>query len=130
MSKEKPNMKLRMPGKDYTDPGYYFCTLVVEGRRHLLGRVVEVVESASGKQTLDASIDGKQNRNASVVDKQNADAISFSNGRWEVAASQLPHLPFGHGRLNRGACIAYTPFGQKVAKKIERIPFDDPTIKG
>lgn len=39
MSKESPNMKLRMPGKDYTDPGYYFCTRTVLGRQHLFGEI-------------------------------------------------------------------------------------------
>lgn len=32
-------MKLRMPGKDYSDPGYYFCTRTVLGRRHLFGKI-------------------------------------------------------------------------------------------
>lgn len=41
LSKPKePNMKMRMPGKDYTDPGYYFITMVVLGRRRLFGRIV------------------------------------------------------------------------------------------
>lgn len=39
MSKESPNMKLRMQGKDYTDPGYYFCTRTVLGRQHLFGKI-------------------------------------------------------------------------------------------
>ena len=38
-------MKLRMPGKDYTEPGWYFITMVVEGRRHLFGRVMAVEDS-------------------------------------------------------------------------------------
>lgn len=126
MSKEKPNMKLRMPGKDYTDPGYYFCTLVVEGRRHLLGCVVEVEETASGKQNQN-TISG-ENENASVMPSDNG---AYGNTmRTGVAASQLPEMPFGHSTPYKGACIAYTPFGQKVVRKIERIPFDDPSIEG
>lgn len=39
MSSDNPNMKLRMPGKDYSDPGYYFCTRTVLGRRHLFGKI-------------------------------------------------------------------------------------------
>lgn len=85
-------MKLRMPGKDYTDPGYYFCTLVVNGRRHLLG---EVVEWADDKCS-------------------------------EVAVSQLPDrtgeiFPFGHSHPYMGACVAYSPFGQRVARELQNV---------
>ena len=30
---------IRMPGFDYSSPGWYFVTVVVEGRRHLFGRL-------------------------------------------------------------------------------------------
>lgn len=40
MSKCKDPNKQRMPRWNYCEPGYYFITLVVEGRRHVFGEVV------------------------------------------------------------------------------------------
>lgn len=40
MSKSKDPNKQRMPRWNYCEPGYYFITLVVEGRRHVFGEVV------------------------------------------------------------------------------------------
>ena len=41
MQKDLPKRKsIRLPGYDYSQPGYYFVTFCVESKRKLLGRVV------------------------------------------------------------------------------------------
>lgn len=107
MSVHTPNMKLRMPGKDYTDPGYYFCTLVVKGRRHLFGKVVSVPVSDAEQQRRDT--------------QQSLGYDSMCGGE-NVLRSQLNAIyPFGHSIPHNGACIAYSPYGQLVIRELKKI---------
>lgn len=93
MNVRTPNMKLRMPGKDYTDPGYYFCTLVVEGRRHLFGSVIP----------------------APCAEQQGELGCNGTN----VPRSQS--TPHGHSTPHEGACIAYSPYGQLITRELRKI---------
>lgn len=108
MSKENPNMKLRMPGKDYTDPGYYFCTLVVEGRRHLFGRVIEISEAEPQSQDTESQSSMPQSQGTKPPQ-------AVCSGEYASRA------PYGHSRIHRGACLAYSPYGQQVAHELEAI---------
>lgn len=115
MSADSVNKKLRMPGKDYTDPGYYFCTMVVLGRRKLLGHVVEVSDAgeASGQRSshsLNPEDNGELRQKSGVCSGR--DALHLSDSEWAL---------FGHTKPHKGACIAYSPFGLRVAIELENI---------
>lgn len=100
-------MKQRMPGKDYSEPGYYFCTMVVQGRRPLFGTVMA---SSEDEQQLPA-------------------ALSLPCSEAGVLRQPCPPSSsclFGHSRAYQGACVAYSPFGQIVARLIEEIPTYEP----
>lgn len=129
MSKEKPNMKLRMPGKDYTEPGWYFITMVVEGRRHLFGRVVAVEEgdshgvaisgdetSAINKQQVSGGV------SAGAGGKGDAAGFVRRGNLSEIAINDDPAIcPFGGCRPHKGAMMVYSRYGQMVAREIEGI---------
>lgn len=131
MSKEKPNMKLRMPGKDYTEPGWYFITMVVEGRRHLFGRVMAVEDSnddshgvaISGNGTV--AITGQQISGGETTVSARQDGASGFVQRGdlsEVAINDNPTIcPFGGSRPHKGAMMVYSRYGQMVAREIEGI---------
>lgn len=124
MSKENPNMKLRMPGKDYTEPGYYFCTLVVEGRRHLFGHVTDISEAEPQSQNTQAQSPNTQSQNAQPQPEQSgAQSLEKCCGEYALhSPSPSPSpFPYGHGRIHRGACMAYSPYGQQVARELEAI---------
>lgn len=135
-------MKQRMPGKDYSEPGYYFCTMVVQGRRPLFGTVMA---SSEDEQQLTAAA-AAQTQGKGYVERTPQDTAALSSpcaaavGQLGAALS-LPcseagvlrqpcpppsSCPFGHGRAYQGACVAYSPFGQIVARLIEEIPTYEP----
>lgn len=99
-------MKRRMPGKDYTDPGYYFCTLVVEGRRQLFGEVVAYPAPASASSSPACCGENVSNP---VCCGEN------------VSHSPSPPFPFGHSGPHKGACTAYSPYGRLVAIELKKI---------
>ncbi len=104
MSYTRPNMKLRMTGRDYRSRGYYFCTLVVQGRRPLFGRVVSSPDAQPG-----AGPDAQP-------------LLCSGSGVVRQAPPPLPaNMPHGSSRPYRGACVAYSPFGALVVQHIEAI---------
>ena len=110
-------MKLRMPGKDYTDPGYYFCTLVVEGRRQLFGTVVAISNQATEGNNQGEGCSGK---NATEGNKQ-GEGCSGKNVSHSSSSLSSPNFPYGRGKLHKGVCIAYSPYGSLVAEELESI---------
>ena len=111
MSCESPNMKLRMPGKDYTDPGYYFCTLVVEGRRQLFGSVVSVSNAVHQSHDTQNQSDNSQH-----------ESPALGCGGENVLRSLLNNLyPYGHSTPHDGACMVYSPYGQFVIRELKKI---------
>ena len=106
-------MKLRMPGKDYTEPGFYFITLVTLGRRALFGRVLSESEFLQSTPLSPSPCSG-------------ADALRRVQGLM-LCVSHPPRQPSSpHSSPYRGALVAYSPFGLIVAKLIEDIPSHAP----
>lgn len=132
-------MKLRMPGKDYSDPGYYFCTLVVRGRRQLFGKVVSVSDAEHQSQHTQNQSQNTQNQTQNTqsqtqntqnqTQSQNSQNQSQNSlggyvecGGENVLRSQLNALyPFGHSTPHNGACIAYSPYGQLITRELKKI---------
>lgn len=109
-------MKLRMPGKDYTDTGYYFCTLVVRGRRQLFGKVVSVSDAEQLSQNTQNQTQNTQKQ------PQNTLGVHVECSGENVLRSQLNALyPFGHSTPHNGACIAYSPYGQLITRELKKI---------
>lgn len=130
-------MKLRMPGKDYTDPGYYFCTIVVEGRRQLFGRVVAFSSSLThnvkagtpegnvkvGTPECDVKAGPQGNDKAGPQGSDKAGlqgGCEAGCGGNHIVRAPSP-FPFGHGRIYKDACLAYSPYGKMVAQELEMI---------
>jgi len=110
-------MKLRMPGKDYTDPGYYFCTIVVEGRRHLFGKVVAWPDD---KQPAGAEHQ-IQDINSSLQKKEQNPCHEVNVSRSLSSPYLTAEFPYGHGNPYKGACIAYSPYGMQVARELQKV---------
>lgn len=134
-------MKLRMPGKNYTDPGYYFCTLVIEGRRQLLGHVIATSEAEPQSQNTQPQSAQPQSQNTQPQSAQPQPQSAQPQPERSAALSQErccgeyalhspspspSPFPYGHGRIHRGACLAYSPYGQQVARELEAIGTEGP----
>lgn len=132
MSADTPNMKLRMPGKDYTDPGYYFCTLVTEGRRQLFGSVVAYPDAEHQGQDTQAGTSSACSEQSSAM--CSGENVSHSpslapsptpspapSSPPSSSAPLPPRFPNGHNTPYKGACVAYSPYGRLVARELEMI---------
>ncbi len=130
MSNKNPNMKLRLKGYDYSSRGYYFCTLVVRGRRPLFGSVVAVEDATLRAQhegqntatthpaTPPASPSSLPPASPSAIPPSAIPQPLLCSGSGAVRQA-LPPLPYGSSRPFRGACVAYSPFGLLVVQHIE-----------
>ncbi len=96
-------MKLRMPGYDYRRRGYYFCTLVVRGRRPLFGRVVAVEEN-----TLRSENEGQNTAGAAAG--QGASAAGQGAGR-VVAVEESTLRSENEGQNTAGAAAGQNTTG-------------------
>lgn len=112
MSMEKPNMKLRMLGKDYTEPGWYFITMVVEGRRHLFGHVRAVNENYSHFRSGTSAGD-RLDEGAGFAQRSDLSEVAIND--------DSTICPFGGSRPHKGAMMVYSRYGQMVAREIEGI---------
>lgn len=119
-------MKLRMPGKDYTDHGYYFCTLTVRGRRQLFGEVV----AFPSPETEHLCLSTKEGQGATLQEantKEGQDTAYINQSGAACCGENVQHSPssipspYGHSTPHNGACIAYSPYGQLVTRELKRI---------
>ena len=105
--------------------------MVVEGRRHLFGRVMAVEDSnvdshgvaISGNGTV--AITGQQISGGETTVSARQDGASGFVQRGdlsEVAINDNPTIcPFGGSRPHKGAMMVYSRYGQMVAREIEGI---------